>query len=473
MSEERAIRTIAVAGAGTVGLSAALAFARALPPTTVTLIETAPDAAALADIVPTTWPGVSRFHVAIGIDELELVRAGAATHHLGTIFDGWSAGGEQWVHAFGDYGKPAGGIPFDQLWWRANRNGEALAHDLYSVGAALARAGKFVHPASDSASLGSRYKYGLRLDPERYRELLKQHVAGAGVVTLRSDIGEIERDDRGIGALVLADGTRVEADLFVDCTGPSARLVGAVDDSFEDWSGWMPFDRLILDAHESAAVPATADSVRATDEGWSVDWPLGGRTVRATLRVGGNGVSLTRGRRLRPWVGNVLALGDSATALDPLHGFNLDLAQQAILLALELLPGRDFPSVETDEYNRRAEQLTRRARDFIAVHYLRSGRASGVWHDFAGAEPPDSLARTLDQYRYRGRLPYHEEEIVSRDSWTAALIGMGVLQEHADPQASAVPLDKAVRAMRELAGEIDATVASLPSYADYLARMMR
>jgi tryptophan halogenase len=471
MTGERAIRTIAVAGSATVGLSAAIVFARALSGTSVTVIETRPDPAAVADLIPTTWPAVTRFHAALGLDEQELVAARIATHHLGTIFDDWSPNGQQWVHAFGNYGKPVGVIPFDHVWWRAHEEGNALPYDRYSIGAALARAGKFVHPGSDPNSIGSRYQYGLRLDPAAYRDRLRVKAAACGVAFSRSNIDGIDRSGHGIRALMLADGTRIEADLFVDCTGPSAGLIGAVDDSFEDWSAWMPFDRLLLDIRESPEIPPTGDRVRATDDGWSVEWPLRGQTVRAKLRIGGEGIALLRGRRVRPWAGNVLALGDAATALDPVLGMSLELAQQAILLAVELMPGREFNPLETKEYNRRAEQLTSRVRDFVALHYLRSGRTTGVWRDFISRDPPQSLVRTLDQFRYRGRLPFYEEERVTRDSWTSALIGMGLLPQHGDPQAGGVGLDKAVPAMRQLAREIDKTVARLPSYGDYLAGM--
>lgn len=470
---DRAIRTIAVAGGGIVGQSAAIAFGRALPGTSVTLVETTPDPAALANLLPTTWPGVKQFHAAIGLDEAELVRAEIATHHLGTTFDDWSANGEQWVHAFGDYGKPIGAIPFDHLWWRVNETGDALPYDRYSVGAALARAGKFVHPASDPKLLGSRYQYGLRVDPSAYLERLKLQAAASGVASIKSGVAEIDRRDSRVTALRLEDGSRVEADLFVDCTGPSAGLISSVDDSFEDWSRWMPFDRLQLSEQPSASVPPTADRASATVHGWTAEWPLRDRTLRGELRVGGSGIALARGRRLRPWTGNVLALGDAAVTLDPLHGMNLDLAQRAILLALELLPTRDFDPVETGEYNRRFELITRRVRDFIALHYLRSGRTNGVWADFATREPPDSLARTLDQYEYRARLPFYEEESVTRDSWTASLIGLGVLPVDGDPQAAGIPLGKVTASMRNLAAQIEQSVAAVPSYADYLASMGR
>lgn len=462
-----------IAGGGLVGLSAATAFARALPDTRLTVIDTGPDPAALADLVPLSSPGIEHFHAAIGLEERDLVRDGIATHHLGTIFEHWSSSGAAWIHAFGKYGKPADGVPFDQVWFYARQAGEVGTYERYSVGAMLARHGKFVHPTMDPNSLGSGFAYGLRLDPDRYRDRLKQQATASGVAFISGGVGRVEPKDGGVAALLLTDGRRVEADLFVDCTGPSARLLAAIDDSFEDWSAWIPFDRLAISSEPGVMIASPAIRVRALNNGWSAEWTLRGRKLCARLAIAGLGASIRPGRRLRPWIGNVLALGDAATAFDPLHGFNLDAAQRAILLALELLPGRDFNPLETGEYNRRSEQVTRRMRDFIILHYLRSGRSSGLWAQLGEIVPPDSLARTLEQYEYRGRLPFHEEESVTRYSWAAALIGMGIVPAKVDPQAAGVPLDRAFSAMRQLAREIDEVVQRLPNYGDYLARMIR
>ena len=110
----RTIRSICVAGAGITGLSAALAFARALPGTSVTILDIAADPAALTDRQPASLPTVHRFHRAIGLDELELVRAGAATHLLATRFDHWAASDQPWYHSFGEHGRPAGDVPFHE-----------------------------------------------------------------------------------------------------------------------------------------------------------------------------------------------------------------------------------------------------------------------------------------------------------------------------------------------------------------------
>lgn len=474
MNDRLPIRTVAVAGSGIVGLTAAAAFARALPTADLTIIESTPDPAALADRVPVTHPDSARLHALIGLDETRLVRSGVAFHHLGTIVTDWPRDTPSWTHAFGPYGKPAGAIPFDQLWLRASREGRARPFESYSLGAAFARAGKFAPPSPDASSLLSRFAHGFRFDPEGYRRELLGLLPHDRARVAEADIAEVEvrPDGGGIGALELSNGERIKADLYVDCTGPSGRLIARLDSDYEDWSQWLPFDHLELAHQAPAHGPTPAARLSADAAGWSCCWPLpgGDLVARQSGFPTGGSFPIVRGRRRRPWVGNVLAIGDSATALDALHGFNLTLAHAALLLALELLPDRRFHPLETGEYNRRAELVTRRVRDFLALHYRCSGRCEGAWATAAEAEPPDSLEQTLDQYGHRGRLPFHEEESIGRDSWAAALLALGNVPDNLDPQSGAVPLERALPAMERLARGIGQAVEGLPTYQEYLAR---
>lgn len=494
MDGARALRTIAVVGGGAVASSAALAFARALPRVRVGLVETPVDPAALADRMPGTLPAVGRFHAAIGLEELDLVRGGAAVHRLGTRFERWSGSGDPWHHVFGDYGLGTGSVPFHQLWLRARQAGRARAYDHYAAAAVLASAGKFVHPADDPASPLSTYLYALRLDPERYRSRLAAEAARLPLVRLRGEIGGVERrEDGAVAALLLRDGRRLEADLYIDCTGPAAALHASLDDGFEDWGEWLPCDRLLLAAGPPPPdAPGPLDVVTATSVGWRWNMPLHDRSLAGLAYAGGitaesrarrvlasetaleaeECLAIRPGRRPRPWLRNVLALGDAAVALDPLEGVNLHLAQTGIERALELLPGRDCHPLELAEYNRRTAQETERARDFLALHYLRSGRAAGeFWQGLAGRDLPGSLARTVEQFGRRGRLPFFEEDSFELQSWLAVLIGMGVLPTAPSPMATAVDEEKAAAGMERLAARLAALAERLPPYRDYLARM--
>lgn len=471
----RRVRSVCVVGGGIVALSAALAFARALPSVRVRLVETPVDPAALADLLPVTLPSVHRFHGAIGLSELDLVASGVATHRLGTRFEYWSADAAPWPHVFGSYGLAAGTVPFHQLWLRARRAGEAGPFHTYAAAAALGEAGKFVHPSNDPASPLATYLYALRLDPDLYRERLSRQIDTLPVERRTAEIASLEPCPAGIAALHLTGGERVEADLFLDCAGPSAPLLSALDPAFEDWAEWFPFDRLRIDAAEPPPAPHPLDTVIASRDGWCRSIPLRDRTLSFSLCRGdgeGDAARLRHGRRARPWTGNVAAIGDAAATADPVAGANLHLAQSAILRALELLPGRDFDPVETAEYNRRTEQEALRVRDFAALHYLRSGRSEGeAWRAVAGRPPPDSLAHTLEQFEARGRLPFYEEESIEPDGWRAVLLGLGVLPRATAPSAAAVDEAEAASAMARLAARLAALPARLPDYGAYLAEI--
>ena len=486
---DKAIRSVCALGGGIVGLSAALAFARALPKAKVTVIALPADPAGLADRLPSTQPAVGRFHAAIGVDELELVRARIATHRLATRFEGWGTGGEPWHHALGGPGASVGDSQFYKAWAKARLAGRAAPYDRHIAAAILAAEEKFVHPDARPGSPLGTYLYALRLDPEPYRARLEAGCDRHGIErTPGAYAGAERREDGGVVALLLADGRRMEADLFLDCAGPSAPLLSAMGAQFEDWSRWLPADRLLF-GEEKGTGTSPVDAVAAHADGWRWTAPLEERALtgfafssavadearaRAAFPGGGEAAAIRPGRRPAPWVRNVLALGDASVSVDPLEGTNLHLAQSAILRALELLPGRDCHALELAEYNRRTEWETLRVRDFIALHYLRSGRGDGpFWAPLAGREPPETLALTLEQWERRGRLPFFEEETFDKESWAAVLFGLGIMPRHVDPVAEGVALEQGAAAIAGHAERLAALPARLPSYADYLESMRK
>lgn len=286
---------------------------------------------------------------------------------------------------------------------------------------------------------------------------------------------------------MLADGTRVTADLFVDAGGPAAPLLPVADD-WIDWREALPVDRLLWAS--GAARPSPADRYVAQATGWSATWPLADRTVtgfayaaartgdtralrqagRAGLGVGAERIVLAPGRRARPFVGNVLMLGDAAAAVGPLglHGFSLACAQ--IALAMELMPAGEPLLIA--EYNRRATMQADRVADYVAGFY-HAARARGgeFWHPLRGGAMPAGLAAVLAQFGQRGTLPPMEEEMIAKGEWIQALIGLGIRPVRADPIAVSVPATTAIAALAQLRGAVAALPGRLPPYPDYRAAM--
>ena len=475
-------------GTGIVGLSAAIAFARALPGLAVTLIETPEDPAALADRLPGTLPSIAEFQDRIGLRERDLLAAGA-THRLGTRLSDWTADGTPVVLAHGERGRTIAPGAFHQHWLNARRAGKVAAFDAFSVPAILASADKFVHPSDDPASPIAGFDYALRLDPPRYRDLLRALARHIGIVPVPGGFAGVERSEDGrVSAVLLADGRRVVADLYLDCSGPAAPLRSALDTQWDDWRRWLPVDRLLLGT-APMQTPTPTDDLVAVPAGWRFASRLRDRTLvglayatdqtsdssaRRILPAGDTIVPLTSGARPEPWKHNVLALGDAAVVLDPLADANLHLAHAAILRAIDLLPGRDCAPTELAEYNQRSYRQAARVRDFQAAHYLPTGRTRGPFWKRASRLPrPDSLAHTLEQFAHRGRLPFYEDESFDKDDWHGLLLGLGMVPRIADPIASASPPESIAATMRRLADATAALPARLPPYPAYLAQLER
>lgn len=476
-NDARAIRTVAVVGNGIVGLSAAAAFARALPAVTVTLLAIDPDPASLTDQLPVSLPSVHRFHAAIGIDELDLLRSGAALHRLGTRFDNWSATRAAWYHSFAEHGLKAGTVPFHQVWLRARAAGMAEPFDAYSAARALMTRARFAHPSENRASPLSTYLYGLNLDPALYRAALDR--ACAGVIKRLEKIAAIERrPDGGIAALLLEGGDRVEADLFVDCSGTPAFLSHECARDWVDWSRWLPCDRFKIMSGEPAAV-IPYDRVEGLDDGWTWTVPLPGRslTVRASASQYAaspeGSVTVRLGRAVSPWQQNVWSLGEAATVLDPLHGTMLHLAHSSILRAIDLMPGRKMNPVEVAEYNRLTCLEADALCDFAALLYVQSGRTDTLfWRDSGARDAPPDLARLLEQFSRRGRIPFRESDAITPDSWLACLLGPGVIPQAIDPQALALDPRQIEPRLADLAASLAQLPDRFPPYSDMLRQLV-
>lgn len=489
MTERRRIDSILVCGSGLVAMSAAVAFARALPHANVRLLALTQDPAALADKMPGTLPAIRFFHKLIGLDEARLFRQGGATHRLGTRFEKWRRDDATWFHAFGRFGTAIHASPFQHQWVRMHAKNRALAFDRYAPATALARADKFVEPVEDDASLLSSFDYALRLDPDLYLGLLADEALRARVSFLKGSIGEVRSRGRDrVEAVVLSDGTAVEADLFIDCSGPKCQILSSLDQRFEDWRGCLPCDRLVLST-ASSIPPTPVDTTTATDYGWRSAIPLLSRTVygasysssltsddsaqeafeKETGSQAGEMIPFTPGRRTASWVGNVVAFGDAAIALDPLQSTNLTLAQSAIRRAIALLPDTDFHPLLLEEFNRRTRLEQERVRDFVSVHYVASTRATGeFWRAMADRAMAESLRHTLDQFESRGRLPKYEEETFDDNSWLAVLFGMGVVPRRIDPTVYRVSESEVASLMDRVARVSAELPAKAPSYPNYL-----
>lgn len=263
-------RRIVIAGGGTAGWMAAAAIARVMGRAAeVTLVES--DAIGTVGVGESTIPPLITFNRLLGINEAEFMRATQATFKLGIAFDGWKRAGDSYFHSFGLTGTDHWAAGFQHYWLDGQTRGHGQPYDDYCLELIAAREGKFAHLPDE------RMNYAYQLDSALYGRFLRRMGEADGARRIEGKIAQVELDGASgdIAALRLESGTRIEGDLFLDCTGFRALLIEqALHTGFDDWTHYLPCDAAIAVQTESVAPAVPFTRAMAHDAGWQWRIPL-------------------------------------------------------------------------------------------------------------------------------------------------------------------------------------------------------
>ena len=484
MSEARTpMRRVVVAGAGQVGLLAAIGLRRALPSCEVVVVDLPSGPAAFADRAASSLPFTNRLHDRLGIEETQLVAKAGASHRLATRYIGWGSDGQHGMMTYGLPGEAEAQTRFVRDWGGGPRNvgGERPVGSLAEV---LAETGRFAVPPFDQPSPLAEIDYALRWSPASYRGLLIEQAQRLGIVYVQGPVAALEPDGSGgISTIVVEGRGRIEADLFVDCSGPSAVLRCALPEfALVDWSATVPVRRIMI-AKPGNAMIALEDRVSLLPEGWMTEF-AGRDGLQVSLGVAEDAadgvarralgedpaevVPVAPGCVIEPWRGNVVAIGDAAARFEPLGCLNLDCAHRQIDLLLELLPGKEIVPLERAEYNRRAQLMFDGVRHTLALHYA-APRARQV---FAGASIPAGVESAIDQFERRGRLPHREEAPFAKQEEMSLLAALG-FEQGQPPQRATIRPEEIEAARKAFDAKARAALEFAPPYDRWLASVLR
>jgi tryptophan halogenase len=441
-----------------------------------------------------TIPPIIEFIRTLGLDENDVVRKTQATFKLGIEFKDWTRSGHSYIHPFGPIGIPKRGVPFTAYWRKRLESGAAAPLEQYSLGAVAARQARFMRPIARPDSPLETITYALHLDAGLFAAYLRAHAETRGVIRTEGKVREVvlRPEDGFIEAITLESGERIEADLYVDCTGFRGLLIeGALHTGYEDWTRWLPCDRAVTVACERAGPLSSHTRATARDVGWQWRIPLQhrvgngyvyssqlmqddaaqdilvssleGRSLRDPLRL-----RFTTGRRRLCWNRNCVAVGLSAGFLEPLESTGIHLIQRGIFLLLTFFPDRSFRQVDIDRYNRQFAFDYEGARDFLIAHYSLTERAGEFWQHCRETQIPDSLRERLEFFRSHGRILRDDREIFTVQGWQAILAGQNIQTAGYDPMADSLSDSQAQQALDEVHQVIANCATSMPAHEDFI-----
>jgi flavin-dependent dehydrogenase len=512
-----AVRRIVIVGGGTAGwITASLIAAEhresARPPEVV-LVES-PDIPIIG-VGEGTWPSMRMTLQKIGLPEADLVRRCEASFKQGTRFAGWARPGDgsQYVHPFS---LPAEYATLNLAEHWLDTDGRVPFADFVTPQAAVIAAGLAPKQAA-TPEYAFNVNYGYHFDAGKFARLLHQHaVVRLGVRYVSGNLQQVEsRPDGDIAAIVLDTGERLEGDLFVDCTGQRALLIGR----YPEAEFLSAKDVLLNDAAIAVQVPyadpqqplPSVTCATAVPSGWI--WDIGLQTRRgvghvyssahtsepeatATLReyvarvsprtdlgrLAFRRIPFEPGHRRQFWVGNCVAVGLSGGFIEPLEASALALIEQAAALISRQLPAsREVMTVVARRFNEKMTYHWGRVIEFLKLHYVLSERDdSEYWRacrDLGSC--PDGLKDKLVLWQQQA--PWHDDaprvdELFPSASYQYVLYGMGFrpslrASRVATPRRDGERAERVVRANAERARQMRAALPANRELLDILTPM--
>ncbi|MGA1798983.1 tryptophan halogenase family protein [Sphingomonas sp. 4RDLI-65] len=457
-----AVQSVVVVGGGSAGwLSACRLAARSRQTgsgVSVTLVESA--TVPSVGVGEGTWPTMRNTLRKIGISETTFIRSCDAALKQGARFVGWTDGSADDAY-YHPLNPPVGMGDIDLApYWlgQSDADGASFA-DWVDYQAALCDAG-LAPKAITAPEYGGQANYAYHLDAGKFATLLRDHaIANLGVAHIVGDVVRTNQADNGdIRTLDLADGRVLQGDLFVDCSGFAALLIGGVYK--------IPFrscrDVLFADRALAMQVPYASEDdpiachtiSTAQDAGWI--WDIGLWTRRgvghvyssahtsddaaeAALRryVGPAGdalpvrrIAFDPGHRETFWQNNCVAIGLSAGFLEPLEASALMLIETSLDALVDRLPQtRATMDSVAQQFNVTFRHHWLRIIEFLKLHYvITQRRDTDFWRDHvAAASIPEGLRERLDLWTHHSPAPQdfaHAREVFSWPSYQYVLHGM-------------------------------------------------
>ncbi|EGF93556.1 FAD dependent oxidoreductase family protein [Asticcacaulis biprosthecium C19] len=425
-------RKVLIAGGGTAGWLTAAYLARVLGHgkltcPQITLIES-PDIGTIG-VGEGSFATIRTTLQTLGLDEETFLREATATFKQGIRFADWEKKDSWYFHPF-DPPYPvegAGLLPYWLLQDEAARLPFAQAVALQKKVAETQRAPKRLF----ENRFGGALNYAYHFDAGKFAKLLSRHAVSMGVTHLQGRINDVKlAQDGSIAGVVTADHGELNADLYIDCTGFAAVLIGkALGSPYKSVRKHLLTDRAIACQVPYPRPDAPIESYTVStghEAGWTWDIGLDVRRgvgyvyssdhssderAEEVLRtyVGPTAtdfstrvIKFDTGYREQQWIKNCVAIGLSGGFFEPLEATGIMLIEVAIGMLTEYFPHAGPIDANAAVFNRLMTLRNEKLVNFLKLHYCVSKRHEPFWRENCDpATIPEELNELLDMWKYR------------------------------------------------------------------------
>jgi tryptophan 7-halogenase len=505
---------VVIVGGGTAGwLTAGIIAARhysenSLGQQTEIILVESPDVKNLG-VGEGTWPTMRDTLRQIGISERKFLSCCDASFKQASKFVAWLDGENE--HYYHPFTAPSGyGSVSMAQHWSATANDIDFESWVCAQGAVCRQ---YLAPKMPQMpEYAFALNYGYHLNAGKFVKMLQQHcIDNFSVKYVQAHVEQVLSAENGdIAAIALASGEQIAGDLFIDCSGFAAILIGKHYQIpfiskqhilFNDTALALQID------HASNEVPISSCTVAtAQPSGWIWDIALQNRRgighvfcsdfstleraeealldyvkndpYLSSKKIMPRTIRFTPGHRQTFWFKNCVAIGVSAGFVEPLEATALVLIEKSAEWISQQLPReRRAMEVLAKRFNLLTSQRWQEIIDFLKLHYLLSNRRdSEYWQAHQSAESiPESLREALLLWRTQAPGIYETNqrfELFSSASKQYVLYGMGFLTEQSRSAQISQKEDLLIKRLRnESLHNTEKLLAALPTNRQFLSRV--
>ena len=480
---------VVIVGGGTAGWMAAAALSKLLGKTlNVRLVES--EEIGTVGVGEATIPTLMTLHRLLKIDEAAFLKATQGTIKLGIQFENWQKEAHQYFHSFGYTGEGCWAAGFQHFWLKGQQLGFGIPdYGQYAPELVAAQAEKFgfLKPAA--------LNYAYHMDASGYARFLREIAEANGASRIEGRIVDVLQKHNGdIASVVLANGDTISGDLFIDCSGFYGLLIDkTLGVGFDDYGDWLPCDRAIAVQTQSTRPPRPYTRSIAHSAGWQWQIPLQHRVgnglvfssqhysedealhrlrqnITGEERTDPRLIKFQTGQRQAHWVKNCVAIGLSASFIEPLESTSIHLIMRAIIRLMQMYPHQQTSASDIQEFNNQMRAEVEFVRDFIILHYHRNDRTRDpFWRDMANLRIPDTLRHRVDLFQETGRVFQAQGDVFGENSWTQVMLGQGLRPKRYHHIVDMMPDAELKAFLNTQRSRVEAMVKVLPSHQDFLS----
>ena len=460
-----------------------------------------------------TWPSMRSTLKKIGISETDFFRHCSASFKQGTQFHNWTYGEDDtYTHPFT--------LPHNFNETNLAPHWQQLREKINFANAVNPQSALFNNQLAPKNIATPEYafhvNYGYHLDAGKFAELLRQHcVDNLGIKYVSANMTAINSAENGDIASISTDTHgNITGDLFIDCSGSRALLLGehygiplvsksqylfnnsalAAQVSYQNpeapiqsatlstaqTAGWiwdigLPTRRGI--GHIYSSDYTTEESARTELLNYIATTASEDAAANASIRK----ITFDPGHREKFWHKNCVAIGMSSGFIEPLEASALVLVELSAAMIAEQLPAnRTIMDIVAKRFNDKFLYRWDRIVDFLKLHYVLTQRTdSKYWVDNCHPSSiPESLQELMQIWQYQP--PWHQDtkhadEMFPSASFQYILYGMD-FKTMLDPSLKRSDREAGAKAMglfTENAKRTEQLLSSMPSNRELINKIYK